>query len=62
MKITDELFNLRDHRVTLALICFDNGIDDSGFDAELIRDRPLAAIGMAFAAGWIISKLGRSEK
>ena len=30
--------------------------------AELIRERPLAAFGVAFAAGWIISKLGRSEK
>lgn len=28
--------------------------------AELIRERPLAAFGMAFAAGWIIAKLGRS--
>lgn len=30
--------------------------------AELIRERPLAAFGIAFAAGWIISKLGRSDK
>ena len=30
--------------------------------AELIRERPLAAFGVAFAAGWIISKLGRSDK
>lgn len=28
--------------------------------AELIRERPLAAFGMAFATGWIIAKLGRS--
>lgn len=28
----------------------------------LIRERPLAAFGVAFAAGWIISKLGRSDK
>lgn len=30
--------------------------------AELVRERPLASFGVAFAAGWIISKLGRSEK
>ena len=30
--------------------------------ADLIRARPLAAFGVAFAAGWIISKLGRSDK
>ncbi|WP_374249721.1 hypothetical protein [Thermomonas sp.] len=30
--------------------------------AELIRERPLAAFGVAFAAGWIISKLARSDK
>ena len=30
--------------------------------ADLIRERPLAAFGVAFAAGWIISKLGRSDK
>ena len=30
--------------------------------AELIRERPLASFGVAFAAGWIIAKLARSEK
>ncbi len=30
--------------------------------AELIRERPLVAFGAAFAAGFIISKLGRSDK
>ncbi|MBA2237581.1 MAG: hypothetical protein H0W24_02605, partial [Lysobacter sp.] len=30
--------------------------------AELVRERPLASFGVAFAAGWIISKLGRSDK
>ena len=30
--------------------------------AELIRERPLAAFGVAFAAGWIISRLGRGDK
>lgn len=29
--------------------------------AELIRERPIAAFGAAFAAGWIISKLGSSS-
>lgn len=44
-----------------------NALMDKGRDlldsaAELIRERPLAAFGAAFAAGWIISKLGRSDK
>lgn len=30
--------------------------------SDLIRERPLASFGMAFAAGWIISRLGRSDK
>ena len=28
--------------------------------AELIRERPIASFGAAFAAGWIIAKLARS--
>ena len=28
--------------------------------ADLIRERPLASFGVAFAAGWIIAKLARS--
>ena len=28
--------------------------------ADLIRERPIAAFGTAFAAGWIIAKLARS--
>ena len=28
--------------------------------SDLIRERPLASFGMAFAAGWIIAKLARS--
>ena len=28
--------------------------------AELIRERPLASFGVAFATGWIIAKLARS--
>lgn len=30
--------------------------------AELIRERPLAAFGIAFATGWIIAKLARNDK
>jgi ElaB/YqjD/DUF883 family membrane-anchored ribosome-binding protein len=40
----------------------DKGRDLLDSAAELIRERPLAAFGVAFAAGWIISKLGRSDK
>ena len=29
--------------------------------ADLIRERPLASFGVAFAAGWIIAKLARSS-
>ncbi len=40
----------------------DKGRDLIESASELIRERPLAAFGAAFAAGWIISKLGRSDK
>lgn len=30
--------------------------------AELVCERPLASFGAAFAAGWIISRLGRSNR
>ena len=40
----------------------DKGRDLVDSAADLIRERPLASFGVAFAAGWIISKLGRSEK
>ena len=40
----------------------DKGRDLVDSAAELIRERPLAAFGAAFAAGWIISKLGRGER
>jgi ElaB/YqjD/DUF883 family membrane-anchored ribosome-binding protein len=43
-------------------VLMDKGRDLIDSAAELIRERPLAAFGVAFAAGWIISKLGRSEK
>ncbi|HEY4556272.1 MAG TPA: hypothetical protein VIG68_07560 [Lysobacter sp.] len=29
---------------------------------ELVRERPLASFGVAFAAGWLIAKLGRGGK
>ena len=43
-------------------VLMDKGRDLIDSAAELIRERPLAAFGAAFAAGWIISKLGRSDK
>ena len=39
----------------------DKGRDLVDSAAELIRERPLASFGVAFAAGWIIAKLGRSS-
>ena len=38
----------------------DKGRDLIDSAAELIRERPLASFGVAFAAGWLIAKLGRS--
>ena len=38
----------------------DKGRDLIDSAAELIRERPLAAFGVAFAAGWVIAKLARS--
>ena len=43
-------------------VLMEKGRDLIDSAAELIRERPLAAFGAAFAAGWIISKLGRSDK
>lgn len=40
----------------------DKGRDLVDSAAELIRERPLASFGVAFAAGWIIAKLARSDK
>lgn len=40
----------------------DKGRDLVDSAAELIRERPLASFGVAFAAGWIIAKLARSGK
>ncbi|MBU8975905.1 hypothetical protein JI752_007085 [Lysobacter sp. MMG2] len=38
----------------------DKGRDLVDSAAELIRERPLASFGVAFAAGWILAKLARS--
>ncbi len=38
----------------------DKGRDLLDSAADLIRERPLASFGVAFAAGWIIAKLARS--
>jgi ElaB/YqjD/DUF883 family membrane-anchored ribosome-binding protein len=40
----------------------DKGRDLIDSASELIRERPLASFGVAFAAGWIIAKLARSGK
>ncbi|QSX78731.1 hypothetical protein [Agrilutibacter solisilvae] len=37
----------------------DKGRDLIDSASELIRERPLASFGVAFAAGWIIAKLAR---
>jgi len=38
----------------------DKGRDLLDSASELIRERPLASFGVAFAAGWVIAKLARS--
>jgi ElaB/YqjD/DUF883 family membrane-anchored ribosome-binding protein len=38
----------------------DKGKDLVDSAAELIRERPLASFGVAFAAGWLIAKLANS--
>lgn len=40
----------------------DKGRDLIDSASELIRERPLASFGVAFATGWIIAKLARSGK
>ena len=42
-------------------VLMDKGRDLVDSAAELIRERPLASFGVAFAAGWIIAKLARSQ-
>jgi ElaB/YqjD/DUF883 family membrane-anchored ribosome-binding protein len=39
----------------------DKGRDLIESASDLIRERPLASFGMAFATGWIIAKLARSS-
>jgi ElaB/YqjD/DUF883 family membrane-anchored ribosome-binding protein len=39
----------------------DKGRDLVESAADLIRERPLASFGVAFAAGWIIAKLARGS-
>jgi ElaB/YqjD/DUF883 family membrane-anchored ribosome-binding protein len=39
----------------------DKGRDLIESASELIRERPLASFGVAFATGWIIAKLARSS-
>jgi len=41
-------------------VLMDKGRDMIDSTAELIRERPLTAFGVAFAAGWVIAKLARS--
>jgi len=40
-------------------VLMDKGRDLIDSAADLIRERPLASFGVAFAAGWIIAKLAR---
>lgn len=41
-------------------VLMDKSRDMIDSTAELIRERPLTAFGIAFAAGWVIAKLARS--
>ena len=41
-------------------VLMDKGRDLIESASDLIRERPLASFGIAFAAGWIIAKLARS--
>ncbi|RPE79727.1 hypothetical protein [Vulcaniibacterium tengchongense] len=41
-------------------VLLDKGRDLLDSAAELIRERPLASFGVAFAAGWLIAKLSRN--
>jgi ElaB/YqjD/DUF883 family membrane-anchored ribosome-binding protein len=43
-------------------VLMDKGRDLIDSASDLIRERPLASFGMAFAAGWIIAKLARNDK
>ena len=41
-------------------VLMDKSRDMMDSTAELIRERPLTAFGIAFATGWVIAKLARS--
>ena len=41
-------------------VLMEKGRDMVDSTSELIRERPLTAFGIAFAAGWVIAKLARS--
>ena len=41
-------------------VLMEKGMDLIDSAAELVRERPLASFGVAFAAGFIIAKLARS--
>ena len=43
-------------------VLMDKGRDLIESASELVRERPLASFGVAFAAGWIIAKLARNDK
>ncbi len=40
----------------------DKGRDLLDSASELIRERPLASFGVAFAAGWLVAALGRRDR
>lgn len=42
-------------------VLLDKGRDLVDSAADMIRERPIAAFGTAFAAGWILAKLARSK-
>ncbi len=43
-------------------VLMERGRDLVDSAADMIRERPIASFGAAFAAGWIIAKLARSDK
>ncbi len=43
-------------------VLMDKGRDLIDSASELIRERPLVSFGVAFATGWVIAKLARSDK
>ena len=43
-------------------VLMDKGRDLIDSAAELIRERPLASFGVAFAAGWLVAALARRDR